>query len=180
MRNLFFILLAAGTVSAQAATYTKLQAHNIFEHRYGKHCELEEDNSSMDEMFEFSIGNSKYQVFSFVCEMFAYNATGVVAWASDNSDLQFVALAVPDVSYDENAPAGQQYTVTGMRTEDIGPFGTFDVNAMELHTFYKGRGIGDAFTAGTYKFDEEGFTLKKYDADFSFDGEINPGTVINY
>ncbi|MGO4843166.1 DUF1176 domain-containing protein, partial [Rhizobiaceae sp. 2RAB30] len=49
-----------------------------------------------------------------------------------------------------------------------------------LMSHAKWRGVGDASSTGTYIFREGTFTLVKYDVDASYDGEINPETVLDF
>ncbi|TIV72916.1 MAG: DUF1176 domain-containing protein, partial [Mesorhizobium sp.] len=44
----------------------------------------------------------------------------------------------------------------------------------------KWRGVGDASSSGTYLFRNGDFSLVQYDVDASYDGEINPQTIIDY
>ena len=44
----------------------------------------------------------------------------------------------------------------------------------------KWRGLGDASSSGQWLFHNGRFILKSYDADASYDGEINPQTVLDY
>lgn len=60
------------------------------------------------------------------------------------------------------------------------PYGALDQKTLIVGSRYKGRGIGDAFTNGTYKFEKGQFVLKKYEADETFDQKINPVTVVEY
>jgi hypothetical protein len=49
-----------------------------------------------------------------------------------------------------------------------------------LTSWSKWRGVGDASANGTWAFKNGRFVLVKYDVDASYDGEINPQTVIDY
>lgn len=47
-------------------------------------------------------------------------------------------------------------------------------------TWEKLRGVGDASPNGVWTFRDGNFVLVKYDVDASYDGEIEPQTVVDY
>ena len=57
---------------------------------------------------------------------------------------------------------------------------SYDEATMSITSNAKWRGVGDASSAGTWIFRDGEFTLVRYDVDASYDGEINPETVLDF
>ena len=57
---------------------------------------------------------------------------------------------------------------------------SYDEASHTITSANKWRGVGDASDAGTWIFRNGRFTLVKYDVDASYDGEINPESVLDY
>ncbi len=56
---------------------------------------------------------------------------------------------------------------------------SYDEATKSISSHAKWRGVGDASSAGTWIFRDGDFTLVRYDVDASYDGEINPETVLD-
>jgi hypothetical protein len=56
----------------------------------------------------------------------------------------------------------------------------FDPDTATLSSYSKWRGIGDASSSGTWVFDDGRFVLARYEVDASYDGEVNPETIVDY
>ena len=56
----------------------------------------------------------------------------------------------------------------------------YDEDTKTITSYSKWRGVGDASSAGTWIFRNGEFALVKYEVDASYDGEINPETVIDF
>ncbi|TIL39604.1 MAG: DUF1176 domain-containing protein, partial [Mesorhizobium sp.] len=70
--------------------------------------------------------------------------------------------------------------VTGFQTDDQLVNSEYDDATKTISSLNKWRGVGDASSAGTYLFRNGNFSLVQYDVDASYDGEINPQTVVDY
>lgn len=177
----FLVILATilGVSAAHAETYTQDQVRKIFEQEYANRCSdfSRGKELQMDEAHDFTVEETKYQIFTFVCDVAAYNATAVHYLADQYTAPHAISLVVPSASYDEKTKTA---TITGFYADTVNPYGSFDPATLTIHTHYKGRGIGDAFETGTYKFENREFMLKKYIVDLTFDQEINPITIIDY
>lgn len=57
---------------------------------------------------------------------------------------------------------------------------SYDEAATSITSSSKWRGVGDASSSGTWLFRDGAFTLVRYDVDASYDGEVNPETVLDY
>jgi hypothetical protein len=57
---------------------------------------------------------------------------------------------------------------------------SFDEASQTITSASKWRGVGDASDSGTWIFRNGEFTLVKYDVDASYDGEVNPETVLDF
>ncbi|UYO00270.1 MAG: DUF1176 domain-containing protein [Devosia sp.] len=74
----------------------------------------------------------------------------------------------------------ESLTVTGFGSTAILVNSEFDPESGTITSNSYWRGIGDASSSGTWVFKEGEFNLVKYDIDASYDGEINPETVVDY
>ncbi len=57
---------------------------------------------------------------------------------------------------------------------------SFDADTRTITAMNKWRGVGDAASSGAWMFRNGDFTLVKYDVDASYDGKIDPKTVLDY
>lgn len=173
MKSLLIALLGFGFASAHAATYTQAEVLPLFTEQYKDQCDLERGRSlQMDGQTDFVSEGTKYQLFTFVCDVAAYNSTAVYYLASEYSTPKVLAFAIP---------INEGKVVKGMVGATVIPYGgTLDPKTLTLTSFFKGRGVGDAFTSGTYKFEKGAMVLKKYIVDDTFDAKINPKTIVDY
>ena len=121
---------------------------------------------------------------SFVCARGAYNVT--TKWYSTNE----VSFAVshtfgePEIDY-ELGPSPEVGTdgplkridITGWNTTDQLINAGWDADSKAIITYRKWRGVGDAFSIGTYTFGASGFTLTKFEIDPTYDGEVDAVTI---
>jgi hypothetical protein len=110
-----------------------------------------------------------YTLFQMFCMAGAYNETDVFYLQDPSGAIKALQFAKVNVNDD--------YKVTGIATTPFLVNARFDPKTLMLNSHEKGRGVGDAFTAGTWKFSLDGFTLVRFDVDLTFDGEANPHTV---
>lgn len=178
MKSILLALLGFGFVSAHADTYTQEQVYKLFAQQFARECDLDRaKDMQMNGSANVVEGKTNYQIFTFVCNVAAYNISSVTYVASTDSAPKVATFAVPQYEYNEQT---KKLVVTGISATQIIPYGDFDAKTLSISTFHKGRGVGDAFVAGTYRFVNGEFLLKKYDVDATYDGKINPVTVINY
>lgn len=122
------------------------------------------------------------QVF---CGSGAYNLQHAWYWEREFDGLQQLAFASPafETKYEnDDLIEGklESVTVTGMTAETILVNSEFDPETLTITSRALWRGIGDASSNGTWTFQDGAFVLVKFDIDASYDGEINPETVLDY
>ncbi|RWB59335.1 MAG: DUF1176 domain-containing protein, partial [Mesorhizobium sp.] len=124
------------------------------------------------------------RLFRFFCSMAAYNESAVYYVYDEISGVRQLQFASPelDIHYENNDSEGkvEAMNVTGFQTDDQLVNSEFDDVTKTISSLNKWRGVGDASSAGTYLFRNGNFSLVQYDVDASYDGEINPQTVVDY
>lgn len=126
----------------------------------------------------------KARLFRFLCGHGAYNSNEVYYLADDFGGFRQLQFAEPelDIRYASDDPDGklESVSIIGYRTADMLVSSSFDAETGTLQSFAKWRGVGDASTVGAWLFRGGTFSLTKYDVDASYDGEVNPETVLDY
>jgi len=125
------------------------------------------------------------RLIAFPCTMGAYNLSTIYYQWDELNGLRQLSFAAPtmDISYEDegnNESPVHSITVTGFEAADQLVNPEFDANASTLTSWAKWRGLGDAAATGTWAFRNGRFALVKYDVDASYDGEVNPQTVVDY
>lgn len=124
------------------------------------------------------------RLYGFPCNRGAYNESHVYFFADDRGELRPVGFATPelDIRYESNDDQSkvEAVYVTGFQSAFELTNSEFDAATLTLTSFAKWRGVGDASSAGTWIFRNGDFALVKYDVDASYDGEIDPQTVVDY
>ncbi|RWM98716.1 MAG: DUF1176 domain-containing protein [Mesorhizobium sp.] len=124
------------------------------------------------------------RLFRFFCSMAAYNVSVVYYVYDKESGVRQLQFASPelDIHYENNNSEGkvEAINVIGFQTDDQLVNSEYDDATKTISSFYKWRGVGDASSVGTYLFRNGNFSLVQYDVDASYDGEINPQTVVDY
>ncbi|PDQ19603.1 DUF1176 domain-containing protein [Mesorhizobium sanjuanii] len=124
------------------------------------------------------------RLFRFFCSMAAYNESAVYYISDDVSGVRQLQFASPelDIRYENNNSEGkvEAINIIGFQTDDQLVNSDYDEATKTISSMNKWRGVGDASSAGTYLFRNGNFSLVQYDVDASYDGEINPQTVLDY
>ncbi|WEX11668.1 DUF1176 domain-containing protein [Chelativorans sp. AA-79] len=124
------------------------------------------------------------RLFRFLCDRAAYNETHVYLLAGENDEILPLRFAVPDldIRYEDgdSEKRVEEMRIIGFVTEDQLVNSDFDPETLTLTTREKWRGVGDASSSGQWIFRLGAFSLVRYDVDASYDGEINPETVLDY
>ena len=124
------------------------------------------------------------RLFRFFCSMAAYNESSVYYTADDVAGVRQLQFAAPtlDIRYENNNSEGkvQAINIIGFQTDDKAVNSTYDDATKTITSFTKWRGVGDASSTGTYLFRNGNFSLVQYDVDASYDGEVNPQTILDY
>ncbi|AZO68732.1 DUF1176 domain-containing protein [Mesorhizobium mediterraneum] len=172
------------------------QAKKAFAATYGEQCDKEmpggeplgePDAYSLrykDAGAEADEPERETRLFRFFCSMAAYNESAVYYIADDVSGVRQLQFASPelDIHYENNDSEGkvEAINVIGFETDDQLVNSEYDDGTKTISSLNKWRGVGDASSAGTYLFRNGNFSLVQYDVDASYDGEINPQTVVDY
>ncbi len=118
------------------------------------------------------------------CMSGAYNISHSYYIQRDFEGLTPLAFAAPvvDPQYENGDYDGKLLSVpvTGMNTSLVLVNSDFDPESRTITSYAKWRGIGDASSSGTWEFREGEFVLAHYEVDASYDGEINPETILDY
>lgn len=124
------------------------------------------------------------RLFRFYCGAGAYNETHVYYQYDQSGGLAELRFATPelDIRYENDDIEGavESVTIVGYVTEDTLVNSSYDESSHTITSANKWRGVGDASDAGVWLFRNGRFTLVKYDVDASYDGEINPETVLDF
>lgn len=125
---------------------------------------------------------NKVRFVEYLCFRGAYNFGFVYLLGVVDEPLLPVEFAVPqvDIIYGKTDDGEDDFEVVeridmvGFSTQSdlINP--SFKLKTMTLETYSKFRGVGDAFSSGTWVFRNGKFVLVRYVMDASYDGEQNP------
>jgi hypothetical protein len=124
------------------------------------------------------------RLFRFFCSMAAYNESAVYYIYDEVAGVRQLQFAAPelDIRYENNNSEGkvEGIHIIGFQTDDQLVNSDYDDKTKTITSMNKWRGVGDASSAGTYLFRNGNFSLVQYDVDASYDGEINPETILDY
>jgi Protein of unknown function (DUF1176) len=123
-------------------------------------------------------------VYRFFCTRAAYNETHVYFMKNSFEELQPLAFAEPaiHVDYENEDSEGKVLAVKiiGMESHNQLVNSEIDPAKKAVTSFSKWRGVGDASSSGIWIFKDGSFVLSTFEVDASYDGEINPKTVLDY
>ncbi len=126
----------------------------------------------------------KARLFRFFCLAGAYNEIHVYYLADETNGVRELHFATPelDIHYEGGNSEGkvEAINIIGYRSENQLINSSYDDATKTITSHGKWRGVGDASSDGTWLFRNGDFTLVQYDVDASYDGEINPETVVDY
>lgn len=124
------------------------------------------------------------RLFRFPCNLAAYNSREVYYLANDDGELGQLQFATPelDIRYENDDSSGtvESIGIIGYRAADQLVNSQYSPETKTIESFDKWRGVGDASSIGRWLFRDGNFTLVKYDVDATYDGEVNPETVLDY
>lgn len=129
-------------------------------------------------------GEKAARLFRFFCSMGAYNESAVYYLSTDAETLRQVQFATPELDIRYQDPDDQAkveaVNVIGFQADERLVNSSYNDATKSIVSHNKWRGVGDAGTSGTWLFRNGQFTLVQFDVDASFDGEVNPETVLDY
>jgi hypothetical protein len=124
------------------------------------------------------------RLFRFFCDAAAYNETHVYYQYDEDNGVHELQFASPelDIRYENDNYEGkvESISIIGYTVEEKLVNSFYDEASHSITSAPKWRGAGDASSIGTWMFRNGQFTLVKYDVDASYDGEINPETVLDF
>jgi hypothetical protein len=123
-------------------------------------------------------------LFQFPCGSGAYNTIEVFYTVDNYGETKPLTFAEPelDIRYENDDFEGKlkSMTIIGYHATDQLINSTYDAEKKAIYSYSKWRGIGDASSVGTWIFRGGTFTLVKYEADPTYDGEENLQTVLDF
>lgn len=126
----------------------------------------------------------KATLFRFSCSMAAYNSTEIYYFADDSGDVGQLQFTDPDldIRYEGDNSEGrlESISIIGYKTSPRLMNSAYDPDTRTITSYSKWRGAGDASDAGRWIFRNGAFTLVHYEVDPTYDGEINPQTLIDF
>jgi hypothetical protein len=124
------------------------------------------------------------RLFRFFCELGAYNEGHFYYQADVISGVREIHFATPElqIQYVNGDSEGkvEAINIIGYRSEGELINSSYDEATKTITSNEKWRGMGDASSTGTWLFRDGEFSLVQYDVDATYDGEINPETVLDY
>jgi hypothetical protein len=173
------------------------QAERVFASAFASRCDdrdredlAEEDQpQSFDIPFRYMHETSDdplrtAQLFRFTCNVGAYNVSHVYLMTDGETGIEPVYFTVPelDIRYEDDDLEGavEDMTQIGLITRAELVNSEYDPDTQAITSFEKWRGIGDASSSGRWIFRYGAFSLVEYDVDPTYDGEVNPQTIINF
>jgi hypothetical protein len=120
-------------------------------------------------------------LFAFPCGMGAYNTFEVYYLHTEFEGLRQLSFAAPEIDYqyaDEESAKLKSWGLTGFTASTMLVNSAYDEKTKSISMFSKWRGIADASSNATWRFEKGAFVLKDYDVDPTFDGEINAFEVM--
>lgn len=159
-----------------------------------EHCELQFETNKEDwtkpELFtlrsiqDYDQSVSEYTLVRVPCWMASYNQGDVYVLVDTSGSAELVTFAVPSymVVYEDedNSDTVKSISITGYTAKTSVVLSDFDSEKQEISEYYKIRGLGDASTSATWKFEDGAFVLKRFSIDASYDGEINPTELVEF
>ncbi len=183
-----------GPPPAKADTVLE-QARQAFAASYGGQCTPDLDDPSQAEPQAHTLKyhetyegadqqERESRLFRFFCSMAAYNEDAVYYLYDEIQGLRQLQFAAPelDIHYENNNSEGkvEALNITGFQTDDRLVNSDYDETTKTIRSYAKWRGVGDASESGAWLFRNGDFALVRYEVDASYDGEINPETVLDY
>lgn len=125
------------------------------------------------------------ELWMFRCNLGAYNVQSVLVARTEADGLHPIALARPDIDIVLEDPADHDSAVKELRVVgwSASPFvfnAEVDVARGELRETVWWRGLGDASSSAVWRLVDESFRLVRQEVDPTYDGEINPSTVVQF
>lgn len=186
------LLVALSASAAHAGDLTTKELLSIAKAAYpGELCWWERAEENLDQAASWSLTyRAPYEdeadpkrlviLHKLPCFYGAYNFGEVWFVETEYEGLMPLHFAEPqlDIEYaDDEETAVAAMTITGFTTQPALINAEFDEETRTITSYSKWRGLGDAFSSGTWTFREGKFVLTHYEVDATFNDEIDPVTV---
>ncbi|WP_417581828.1 DUF1176 domain-containing protein [Pelagibacterium sp.] len=188
------VIAGPGIGLAQDDSLAESEAFARFTHNFADLCYGFQDSAAADyypdERWELS-WNDEYSdqprtttLYKFFCGSGAYNVNHVYYLDTEFNGSMPVGFAAPTFDVvrenDELEAAVIEMPITGYASQLMLTNSEFNPETKTITSHALWRGIGDAFSAGTWSFHEGQFRLVRYDVDADYDGEIDPITLVGF
>lgn len=188
---------SCGGQTAEAPDAAELTAKATALFRAGRRadCNLADDQKEFlsgrqPESFELKFKHSwegpedaehKALLIRFACATYAYNVSEAYYLADEDGVIHEVGFAEPDldIAYaDDTNEKVKSLKVNGFSATPLLVNSQYDADRQTITSFSKWRGVGDAFSAGTWEFRQGRFVLTSFLVDAAYDGAEEPVEVL--
>lgn len=190
------LIIAAISATAPALAQQDIHDTLAFKHytkAFGELCYWGEESAAAEYypserweltwQTEYSDTPDTATLYKFYCDAGAYNVNHIFYLETDYGGPLPIGFATPsfDVRYEKDDFEGAvlDIVVDGYSTQLQLTNSEYDPETQTITSHALWRGIGDAASTGTWRFDQGQFVLKRYDVDASYDGEVNPETLVD-
>ncbi|PCH45371.1 MAG: hypothetical protein COC23_07685 [Hyphomicrobiales bacterium] len=170
--------LADGKMSPKLESFSK---------RFAEDCTLLDTVPAqvfkVRQTIEYDDKETEFEIVQLFCNRAAYNTSEIWLIKGTYDQIKAINFAVPvyHVNYaDKEETSVESIELEGMGSELEMSNSHFDPNTMTFTSSHKWRGIGDASSGGVWKFSKGRVVLQNYQVDASWDGKINPQTIVDY
>lgn len=183
------LAVTTGPVIAQDAS-DLAAARTFMEGALGPQCGSEVYGAESDERFELrfrytyeSTSDPEHVavLYRLACAAGAYNLIDAYVLRNEYDEMSVVAFAEPelDIAYENDDFEGkvESIAIAGYGASSTVVNSGFDPERRAITSYNKWRGIGDAWSSGTWRFHEGRFILVKYEVDAAYD-EKDDGSVV--
>jgi hypothetical protein len=175
-----------GDVTPDPASVLQDRAQRMFETSYSATCPdsgLPQDPDS----YTITVSTDPQEeawLIRYTCYGAAYNRMDLYFLGRANGEVRAVSFPTPelDIHYEDEQTQERvsEVNIIGYSAQEQLANSDFDPETLTMTTAEKWRGVGDASSSGVWIFRSGAFSLVRYDVDASYDGEINPETVLDY
>lgn len=191
----YFLPLIPLLLAAPAqADYADTRAIAAFSAAFAEACTaaFAEDGSLIEppQRFETRMAQSfadpaPVTLWQFRCNLGAYNEQSVFLARTEYYGTAPIAVSSPDLDVvlenpDDYEGPVKAINITGWSASPFVTNGVFDPVKAELTAIGLWRGIGDASSTGVWRLVDDGFRLIRYDVDATYDGAVNPKTLVSF
>jgi hypothetical protein len=124
-----------------------------------------------------------FRLYRFNCSAGAYNVNSVYYGWDSMDGVRPIGFAVPsiEVTYkDELSEQVDTFSQIGFETRRMVTNSAYDPASQTIVGGAYWRGLGDASELGVWRFREGRFVLERYEVDPSYNGEVDPTTLLDF